>query len=132
MAGPAAGIVQSLTAAPAPGWPVRGFDPANTAHTAALGPAGRAPTAWTFAPGAFVWRPAVGPDGTITVAPQEGEWTPASAIMVAKQGGHYGYGGPKVTPERTLGVDPPLCWIPRGIDNSTGGQAGTGNGALIG
>ena len=65
----------------------------------------------------------VGPDGTITVAPQEGEWTPASAIMIATPGGHYGYGGPKVTPERPLGVDPPLCWIPRGIDNSTGGQA---------
>ena len=65
----------------------------------------------------------IGPDGTITVAPQEGEWTPASAIMIAKAGGHYGYGGPKVTSDRPLGVDPPLCWIPRGIDNSTGGQA---------
>jgi type 1 glutamine amidotransferase/glucose/arabinose dehydrogenase len=64
----------------------------------------------------------VGPDGTITVAPQEGEWTPASAIAIAKAGGHYGYGGPKVTPERPLGYDPPLCWIPRGVDNSTGGQ----------
>jgi type 1 glutamine amidotransferase/glucose/arabinose dehydrogenase len=65
----------------------------------------------------------VAPDGTITVAPQEGEWTPASNIAVAKPGGHYGYGGPQVTPERQLGYDPPLCWIPRGIDNSTGGQA---------
>jgi glucose/arabinose dehydrogenase len=65
----------------------------------------------------------VGPDGTITVAPQEGEWTPASEIAIAKAGGHYGYGGPKVTPERPLGYDPPLCWIPRGVDNSTGGQA---------
>jgi glucose/arabinose dehydrogenase len=65
----------------------------------------------------------IGPDGTITVAPQEGEWTPASAIAIARAGGHYGYGGPKVTPERPLGYDPPLCWIPRGVDNSTGGQA---------
>lgn len=64
----------------------------------------------------------VGPDGTITVAPQEGEWTPASAIMVAKPGSYHGYGGPKVTPERPLGYEPPICWIPRGIDNSTGGQ----------
>ena len=63
----AAGAVQSLTAAPVPGWPARGFDPANTAHTPALGPVGRAQTAWTFAPGAFVWRPAVAPDGTIYV-----------------------------------------------------------------
>jgi type 1 glutamine amidotransferase/glucose/arabinose dehydrogenase len=65
----------------------------------------------------------IGPDGTITVAPQEGEWTPASAIAIAKPGGYYGYGGPKVSPERPLGYDPPLCWIPRGVDNSTGGQA---------
>jgi len=64
----------------------------------------------------------VAPDGTITVAPQEGEWTPASEIAIVKAGGHYGYGGPKITPERPLGYDPPLCWIPRGIDNSTGGQ----------
>jgi glucose/arabinose dehydrogenase len=65
----------------------------------------------------------VGPDGSITVAPQEGEWTPASAIAIAAPGGHYGYGGPKAAPGRPLGYDPPLCWIPRGIDNSTGGQA---------
>jgi glucose/arabinose dehydrogenase len=64
----------------------------------------------------------IGSDGTITVAPQEGEWTPASAIMVATPGSYHGYGGPKVTPERPLGYEPPLCWIPRGIDNSTGGQ----------
>jgi type 1 glutamine amidotransferase/glucose/arabinose dehydrogenase len=64
----------------------------------------------------------VGPDGTLTVTPQEGEWTPASAIMVAKPGSYHGYGGPKVTPERPLGYEPPLCWIPRGVDNSSGGQ----------
>lgn len=64
----------------------------------------------------------VGPDGTLTVAPQEGDWTPASAIFIAKPGSYHGYGGPKVAPERPLGYDAPLCWIPRGIDNSTGGQ----------
>src|SRR5436190_13980029 len=44
----------------------------------------------------------VGPDGTLTVAPQEGEWTPASAIFVAKPGSYHGYGGPKVTTRRPL------------------------------
>jgi hypothetical protein len=39
-----------------------------------------------------------------------------------KPGGHYGYGGPKVTPERPSGVDPPLTYLPRPMDNSTGGQ----------
>jgi hypothetical protein len=64
----------------------------------------------------------VGPDGTITVAPQEGEWTPTSQISEVKRGGFYGFGGPKFGPERPLGYDPPLCWIPRHIDNSSGGQ----------
>jgi type 1 glutamine amidotransferase len=59
----------------------------------------------------------IGPDGTITVAPQEGEWTPGSMICVAKPGAHYGFGGPKE------GVEPPLCYLPRLMDNSTGGQA---------
>ncbi|HKQ39331.1 MAG TPA: DUF6797 domain-containing protein [Verrucomicrobiae bacterium] len=61
---------------------------------------------------------AVGPHGEITVAPQEGEWTPASMICEIERGGHYGYGGPK--PPR--GVDRPLCYIPRWIDNSSGSQ----------
>lgn len=65
----------------------------------------------------------VSPDGNIvTVAPQQGEWTPSSAIVEARRGGHYGYGGPKVTPERPLGYDPPLCWIPHSADNSGGSQ----------
>lgn len=62
------------------------------------------------------------PDGAVTVAPQEGEWTPSSAIVQVQPGGHYGYGGPKFSPERPLGYDPPLCWIPRFVDNSGGGQ----------
>ncbi|MFG0332391.1 MAG: hypothetical protein ACF8TS_03420, partial [Maioricimonas sp. JB049] len=64
----------------------------------------------------------IGPDGTITVAPQEGEWTPVSAVFDVKEGGYYGYRGPRVTPQRPLGYDPPVCWIPRLLDNSTGGQ----------
>jgi type 1 glutamine amidotransferase/glucose/arabinose dehydrogenase len=65
----------------------------------------------------------VSPDGSIvTVAPQQGEWTPSSAIVEAKHGGYYGYGGPKVTPDRPLGYDPVLCWVPHGVDNSSGGE----------
>jgi type 1 glutamine amidotransferase/cytochrome c2 len=64
----------------------------------------------------------VGPGGVITVAPQEGEWTPASAICEVRPGGYYGYGGPRPAPERPLGYDLPLVWIPRHIDNSSGGQ----------
>lgn len=65
----------------------------------------------------------VSPDGSIvTVGPQQGEWTPSSAICEIKRGGYYGYGGPKVQPDRPLGYDPPLCWIPHSFDNSSGSQ----------
>lgn len=63
-----------------------------------------------------------GPRGELTASPQEGEWVPGSNIALVKAGGYYGYGGPKVTAERPLGYDPPLCWIPRMVDNSSGGQ----------
>lgn len=64
----------------------------------------------------------VSPVGEITAAPQEGEWTPASAIFLVRPGDHFGYGGPKIAPQRPLGYDPPLCWLPRLVDNSSGGQ----------
>jgi mono/diheme cytochrome c family protein len=64
----------------------------------------------------------VGPGPVITVAPQEGNWTPASNIAEVRPDGYYGFGGPKVSPGRLLGYDPPLCWIPRRQDNSSGGQ----------
>ena len=65
----------------------------------------------------------VSADGkVITVAPQEGNWTPSSAICEVRRGGFYGFGGPRVTPERPLGYDAPLCWIPHSVDNSTGSQ----------
>jgi hypothetical protein len=65
----------------------------------------------------------VSPDGTIvTVAPQQGEWTPSSVLFEARPGGWYGYGGPRVTAERPLGYDAPLCWIPHSVDNSSGSQ----------
>lgn len=64
----------------------------------------------------------VGPDGTVTVAPQEGEWTPASMIHEIKDGGYYGFGGPQVTPERPRGYDLPMVYLPRLVDNSSGSQ----------
>ncbi|MCX7423082.1 MAG: ThuA domain-containing protein [Planctomycetia bacterium] len=64
----------------------------------------------------------LGPGDVVTAAPQEGDWTPASAIFVAKPGAHFGGGGPRITPERPLGFDSPAVWIPRRVDNSSGGQ----------
>ncbi len=65
----------------------------------------------------------VSPDGRIiTVAPQEGNWTPSSSICEARPGGWYGYPGPRTSAERPLGYDAPLCWIPHSVDNSSGSQ----------
>ena len=64
----------------------------------------------------------VGPDGTITAAPQEGGWTPTTIIDEVKEGGFYGYPKPKKTKERPLGWDPHLVYVPRLVDNSAGGQ----------
>ena len=58
------------------------------------------------------------PDGTITVPNSEGEWTPASMICEIRPGGHYGYNGPK----DGRAPDLPLVYLPRGLDNSSGGQ----------
>lgn len=64
----------------------------------------------------------VSPTGMITAAPQQGTWTPESSLIVVQPGGYYGYGGPRVTPDRPTGWDLPMCFIPRAMDNSGGGQ----------
>ncbi|MEN9675147.1 MAG: hypothetical protein RIS76_1043 [Verrucomicrobiota bacterium] len=65
----------------------------------------------------------VSPDGrVVTAAPQQGTWTPSSFIAEIRPDGYYGYGGPKTTPERPLGYDAPLTWIPHAVDNSSGSQ----------
>jgi putative heme-binding domain-containing protein len=62
------------------------------------------------------------PDGTLTVPCSEGEWTPASMICAVKPGTepapHFGYGGPRDNKPPDL----PLVYLPRGLDNSCGGQ----------
>ena len=62
-------------------------------------------------------------DGLVTAAPQEGEWTPASAVCEVIEGRHYGYRGPKQkTVQSPLGYEKPLVFLPRLVDNSSGGQ----------
>jgi putative heme-binding domain-containing protein len=61
-------------------------------------------------------------DGSLTVPCSEGDWTPASMICQMKPDAvrklHFGYGGPinNMPPEL------PLVYLPRGLDNSSGGQ----------
>jgi azurin len=62
------------------------------------------------------------PDGTLTVPCSEGEWTPASMICAVKPDRqrvpHFGYHGPTANRPPDL----PLAYLPRGLDNSSGGQ----------
>ncbi|WP_161604794.1 DUF6797 domain-containing protein [Roseiconus nitratireducens] len=76
------------------------------------------------------------PDGTVTVPCSEGTWTPASMICAVPETGsdltsrsgrdagssrplrHYGYRGPVDHQTPSL----PLAYLPRGLDNSSGGQ----------
>ncbi|MGB7161189.1 MAG: DUF6797 domain-containing protein [Tepidisphaeraceae bacterium] len=65
----------------------------------------------------------IGPDGTITTADNEGNWTPVTRVDIVEPHGFYGH-----LPTAHLDTDPtdpgrPLCWLPRVIDNSAGGQA---------
>ncbi|MCM8533127.1 MAG: hypothetical protein NE330_18310, partial [Lentisphaeraceae bacterium] len=62
---------------------------------------------------------AINSDGSVALTSvQEGTWTPASAINDMSQGEHFGLGGP-INGKHTE----PLLYLPRGIDNSSGGQA---------
>jgi azurin len=62
----------------------------------------------------------VSPDGSIVFAmPQEGSWQPASGIFEVGNSSYHGFFGPK--PEfGKHGYQMPLCFLPRGLDNSSG------------
>ena len=60
----------------------------------------------------------VAPDGRVWVTPQEGQWTPASQVFHVKQGDYYGH----QYHQRQQSIEPATVYIPRAIDNSTGGQ----------
>ena len=59
-------------------------------------------------------------DGSVVLATvQEGTWTPASAIFEVRDHSYHGLKGPKEGHGK-YGYDLPLCFVPRGIDNSSG------------
>lgn len=68
--------------------------------------------------------------GVVSGADQEGNWMPATRIDLYKAGGFYGdmrAHHRKVAPAT---YDPPLCWLPREVDNSAGGQVWVPKGAF--
>lgn len=62
------------------------------------------------------------PSGIITVADQQGEWVPATRIDDVRPGGFYGFQPMHHRDMAPDSFDGPLCWVPRDIDNSAGGQ----------
>ena len=65
------------------------------------------------------------PDGFLTVPCSEGGWTPSSMICevpmkptAGQATPYYGFGGPRGSKAPRL----PLIYLPRGLDNSSGGQ----------
>ncbi len=64
----------------------------------------------------------MGPNGMMMFGKQQGTWIPSSGIQVVEQGGFYGYVPSHHRVEIPRTFDPPLCWIPHGMDNSSGAQ----------
>jgi hypothetical protein len=64
----------------------------------------------------------ISPTGIVTGADQEGNWMPATRIDQYKPGGFYGDMRAHHRKEPPKIYDGPLCWLPREVDNSAGGQ----------
>lgn len=68
----------------------------------------------------------IAPDDTIYVSDNQGQWIPSSKLSRIKAGGFYGHvADPRLDPKAPAppSFDPPLCWIPMSMDNSSGGAA---------
>ncbi len=67
----------------------------------------------------------IGPRDEIVVSDNQGHWIPASKISLVQPGGFYGHvADPRVDKDAAAPAtfDPPICWMPMSMDNSTGGQ----------
>ena len=70
----------------------------------------------------------MGPHDELVCSDNQGHWTPVCRINLAKKDGFFGFVAdparskhePNLKMPETF--DPPICWIPMNIDNSTGGQ----------
>jgi hypothetical protein len=72
---------------------------------------------------------AIGPNDEIVCADNEGNWMPAERFdWITKKGGFYGFvsdpahTNPSHPAPKRGEPEPPLCWIPKPQDNSSGGQ----------
>ena len=64
----------------------------------------------------------MGPRGEITTSDNEGHYMPAGKINWVKQGGFYGMVQTAHRTPKPTDFDQPICWLPKNMDNSGGGQ----------
>ncbi len=64
----------------------------------------------------------ISPDGQLTASDNEGTWTPACRINGIEKGGFYGCVPTSHRDPLPTDYDKPLCWLPKRVDNSSGGQ----------
>jgi glucose/arabinose dehydrogenase len=64
----------------------------------------------------------MGPNDEISVSDNEGNWVPASRFSIIKPGGFYGHVNNAFKTPKPTTYDNPVCWLPKNIDNSSGGQ----------
>jgi hypothetical protein len=64
----------------------------------------------------------ISPTGQLTTGDNEGTWTPMCRLNWVKQGGFYGVVDLAHQATPPTDYDRPLCWFPKEVDNSSGGQ----------
>jgi hypothetical protein len=64
----------------------------------------------------------ISPTGQVTTGDNEGTWTPVCRLNWVKQGGFYGVVDLAHREAPPTDYDRPLCWLPKSVDNSSGGQ----------
>ena len=64
----------------------------------------------------------LGPKGELTASDNDGHWGPASRLNWVKKDGFYGDRNTSHKTPVPADYDPPLCWIHRSLDPSSGGQ----------
>lgn len=64
----------------------------------------------------------VGPKGELTCGDNEGTWTPVCPLNWIKAGAFLGVPDFVNQPMKPTVRDNPLCWMPKDVDNSNGGQ----------
>jgi glucose/arabinose dehydrogenase len=64
----------------------------------------------------------ISPSGQLTSGDNEGTWTPVCRLNWIKEGGFYGVPPLAHRAAEPTDYDRPLCWFPKEVDNSSGGQ----------